>query len=284
MSSDSARRRSSSLQDLFQRAAAGDTVAQVELGTLYDQGRGGVPKDERRAADLFRAAAAGGNARGRVYLALYHLRGAGGIPEDERAATHLFNLAYLQGDADGQFALGTFCEHGRGGLIKDDRNAARLFALAVRQGNAPAQFSLGKFYEQGRGGLDRNVFKALRLYELAADQALPRARDALARLRKKLLQEALEKERILERVRILRERRRRQTEAEERKREALRDEYSLALKFMGLQRGATKKEIRSSYIQLMKKLHPDTGGMNEFAARLNNARDLLLRYDDDIPF
>ena len=47
---------------------------------------------------------------------------------------------------------------------------------------------------------------------------------------------------------------------------------------LGVKEGASDDEIRAAYTQLMKKLHPDTGGSDYFAERLNAARDLLLKH------
>ena len=40
---------------------------------------------------------------------------------------------------------------------------------------------------------------------------------------------------------------------------------------------ATKKEINASYKRLMQEIHPDKGGSSFLAARLNEARDILLK-------
>ncbi|MCE7887174.1 MAG: molecular chaperone DnaJ [Alphaproteobacteria bacterium PRO2] len=50
-----------------------------------------------------------------------------------------------------------------------------------------------------------------------------------------------------------------------------------ALEVLGLEPGATKDQITDSYKKLMMKVHPDSEGSDWMAAKLNQARDTLLK-------
>ena len=49
-----------------------------------------------------------------------------------------------------------------------------------------------------------------------------------------------------------------------------------AYQVLGLAKGATREEVSSAHRALMKKLHPDHGGTSNLAARVNEAREVLL--------
>ena len=49
-----------------------------------------------------------------------------------------------------------------------------------------------------------------------------------------------------------------------------------AYQILGLQPGASCEEIQAAYRRLIQRVHPDHGGSSYLAARLNQARDVLL--------
>jgi len=50
-----------------------------------------------------------------------------------------------------------------------------------------------------------------------------------------------------------------------------------AYEILGLKKGASREDLVRAHRMLMKKLHPDLGGTTDLAARVNEARDILMR-------
>lgn len=117
-------------QWLSRAAARNQPLAQYELGTLYQNGRG-VETDEVQAFRWFESAAMNGN----------------------RRAMHSLATCYAEG----------------WGTRKDMTEAARWFARAAALGLVNDQFNLGVLYERGMG-VPQNLVDAYKWYAIAAAQ------------------------------------------------------------------------------------------------------------------
>jgi hypothetical protein len=50
-----------------------------------------------------------------------------------------------------------------------------------------------------------------------------------------------------------------------------------AFKVLGLEEGATEEQVRAAHRRLILQIHPDKGGTSYLAAKINEAKDVLLR-------
>jgi TPR repeat protein len=91
-------------------ARDGDAVAMRIIGVLYARGDG-IPRDDRRAVEWYRKAAARGDATAMFGLASAYHRGAG-VPRDPDAARHWLIGAAGRGDARARAALESLPRHG----------------------------------------------------------------------------------------------------------------------------------------------------------------------------
>jgi TPR repeat protein len=200
---------------LFLKAAeAGNAEAAFYLGVMYENGQGGLAKDDAQALNWYRTAADRGNASGMRNLGFMYARakddaqavawwrkaaeagdaagmmllgalyaaGGGGLAKDDAQAVSWWRKAADGGNAASMASLGAMYENGRGGLAKDDAQAVSWYRKAADGGNAASMASLGAMYENGRGGLAKDDAQAVSWYRKAADAGDAYALEALKRL------------------------------------------------------------------------------------------------------
>ncbi len=172
----------------YQKAiAAGEPQAMLQLAHCYAKGRG-VVKDEKKALDLYRRAAAAKPPLAMAYhnLGVCHALGKGTARDDATA------FAWFQGAAElklpaAMFSLGDFYQDGRAvdqhgkPLAKDPKMAFNWYKQAAALGYAPALLEIGYCYYYGRGAAVDKA-KARQAFEKAAKLKNPQALRALKTL------------------------------------------------------------------------------------------------------
>jgi len=155
----------------YERAISlGYSLAEMNLSEFYENGLGGLAKNDGQAVRAYQHFADQGLVVGQFDLGRMYQEGRGGLPRDELEAERLYRAAAEKGYAPAQSALGTFYETGGGGLQKNEEEAVRLYRLAADQSFAYGEINLARMYGAGRGGLVKNEAEASRLYKLAADR------------------------------------------------------------------------------------------------------------------
>lgn len=120
---------------LLAKAAAGDAVAQIQVGNSYVEGHGQTRSSKQLAADYAQAA-------------------------------EWYRKAAEQGDIDAQLHLASLYRDGRG-VVRDMVQAATWYRKAAEQGDVGAQATLGVLYSMGLG-VERNDVEAYFWLDLAA--------------------------------------------------------------------------------------------------------------------
>lgn len=133
----------------FQLAAEqGDRVAEYELGCLYQDGQGGLPRDDRRAIELFTRSAGHGFTAASLVLGVDYELGDGIARSRSQAIAYFLNAgsdgrfaanALASADApprlDGALTLGNFLASRRASPLPPDWSRSK--ALPHRAGEPP---------------------------------------------------------------------------------------------------------------------------------------------------
>jgi TPR repeat protein len=133
------------LASLFRRQAdSGDGNAMANLGRMYEDGRGGLAKDDAEAVQWYR-------------------RGA-----EARNGQAMASLGYMY-------------EHGRGGLAKSVDDAALWYRRGADTGDRVAMYYMGRAYEFGLG-VTRDRAEAVQWYRKSAAAGFTPAVDGMKNL------------------------------------------------------------------------------------------------------
>lgn len=154
---------SDAAKTLNSAAAAGDSIAQFQLGLSYlEQGR----TDE--GVSLIRKSANQNQPAAQYRLAKLYEIGEG-VTQDSEMARQLTERAARNGNRIAMHDLALYYAEGRGGVEADLPTAAKWFEKAAERGVVDSQFNLGVLFESGQG-LPKNINDAFVWYSIAAAQ------------------------------------------------------------------------------------------------------------------
>lgn len=168
---------SNSIEQLRQKAQAGNPNSQFALAKRYFDGRRGTVQDYNEAAKWFGKAAEQGLAEAQDYLGRMYYNGYG-VQQDYNEAVNWVTKAATKGCAKAQYDLGLMCYEGKG-IPQDYKDAVKWYTKAAEQNYAGAQLNLGLMYYFG-DGVPRNYEQAAKWFTKAAIQGVPEAQFQLA--------------------------------------------------------------------------------------------------------
>jgi len=159
---------------LLDAAAAGDPMAQWQLGLMYESGEG-VAQDKAKAFGYFAQIAdqhadtapkgieADIVAHSFVKIGEYYKDGlpeAGVAKDEDQSIKLLMHAATYFGDPDAQYRVGE-AYLDKNELGENPVQSARWFSLAARKGHVAAQAKLGDILFNGNGGVKANPVEGL---------------------------------------------------------------------------------------------------------------------------
>jgi TPR repeat protein len=203
-------------QSLFREklrdATRGDSAAQYDVGSMYQNGRG-VTADRDKAIEWYTRAAVQDNQKAVSRLELMKANEARFSRTDSRAsrgdvdsqydlgnmhekgigtrinyqqAREWYEQAAAAGHASASFNLGLMYHEGTG-IGKSNKKAYKWFRDAAGKGSTPAQYYLGKLYASG-SGVRKDYATALEWYTKAADGGFDQARGEIIDVMEKMKQ------------------------------------------------------------------------------------------------
>lgn len=157
-------------------------AAKTRLGVMYTEAKG-VAQDYDKAISYFKDSADDDYATAQYYLGQMYENGYG-VDKNYEKAFAWYQKAAEQDYAPALNQMGYLYYKGNG-VESSVEQAIYYHKLAAMQGYAAAQINLGYLYENGIG-VEKNNATALEYYQMAAAQDNDGAKEAVARVQKKI--------------------------------------------------------------------------------------------------
>ena len=137
-----------SIQDLKQKAIAGDVDSMFSLGSKFESGTG-VEANYQTAVYWYRLAVEKGNTAAMVDLGVMYGRGEG-VPQSFTEEMRLYRLASDKGNETAMYYLGKMYFEGQG-TAQDYSEAMSWYRKSAEKGNSGAMYRIGTMYREGVG-------------------------------------------------------------------------------------------------------------------------------------
>lgn len=170
-------------------ADAGNVMAKLNLGRLYQMGRG-VPKDAVKAVGLYEAAAKDGDLEALVALGGVYQYGEPDVPEDADKALQYYLKAAGQGFAEAQIAIGRMYQDGYGSVQADRAEADKWLYMAAQQGGEEGLSEYTAWIDK-RKGSERNAVEVYVYTALAVQKGAVEMESRLAEIKAELTPDQL---------------------------------------------------------------------------------------------
>jgi TPR repeat protein len=160
-------RLSNKVAGLYRKAQAGNSDAQVDVGLAYYSGQG-APQDYAEALKWFRKAADAGNPWGMNNVGSMYEDGYGGLQRDAAQAVAWYRKGVDAGNARSMTLLGLMYEYGRG-VTKNETLAVQWYRRAADAGDDVGQNNLAWSYATSSDVTIRNPAGALEYAQKAVN-------------------------------------------------------------------------------------------------------------------
>ena len=123
---------------LYRRQAeSGNAAAMANLGSMYEEGRGGLTKSDAEAVQWYRRGAEAGSGQAMASLGTMYERGRGGLSKDVDQAAQWYRKGISTGDRYAMYCMGHAHEFGVG-VTRDRDEAKQWYRKAAALGFTPA--------------------------------------------------------------------------------------------------------------------------------------------------
>ena len=160
------------VEELRKRVEANDSVAMYVLGTYYDQGRGGLLQDRKKANELFARAAGLGSNYAHFSLGGYYFEeGGGDVKKASKKSKFHYEAAAMAGHEVARYYVG--------GLEIESGNmerAVKHWIIAASAGHCKAMNALTTLFKRGVVSRDR-IDSTLTAYNNSCVEMRSEARD-----------------------------------------------------------------------------------------------------------